>query len=669
MKKKIRKRVKNKTCDQCNLPLNSCECNRLARVAGGNSILDQHSKKLLATLLLESQLDNNVNKAAKLLDADKLLKDMQMLPVEYIRTYLVKMDPTKDGIYLMWLVKQSKNYEFDVKEDVEVVKGVLEFFDTNKKRGMWKESKDINAFRYADLIQLRKKYEGMDLKGHNEIEVHKESELIYQDNTYAVIRSKEPEAVMKYTKGTSLCTAFEKQARKYLQKGYIYLIFKNGKKYLQFDIPSGQVKDMENTDRRKQVEPELEKIINDFVSKEDINDFDTTDAVNYFTMFNVKNDKVFEILKHNPDKLISYLTNEKKQIPELEDFLLKKCSGYSLINYSTQVYGSAGWPKLIKKFEQNLDSDSISHVLDYAFDIHNEKLQQKCVDALVNDEHKQLWTMSSFIQKAQKKFPIKENPWRYLINSVFKSETGEDFTYRFPLVMEYTEKRFKPEMEAEFFKSDRVTRDEKNSYKEKFGIEDDEALLERIQKFKKNVSETNPSNLNDLVVKIINQMYRLISSTGVIEFKKKIPEKEFQQKLAELLQYNVGRIMSTDDVKFNIKYILSKMKKIDSGTFLNVDVKWNKVSWDKPTGIEYEVNHTFKYEIYSSIKATYQICIFTYLFKNKGKEVSEPRYGDSRNVKEEDEIMYYIVNTISDGDDLNEQLARTIKEATRRNKN
>jgi len=193
-------------------------------------------------------------------------KDKDVDEATEIIKSLVKYDPTKNKRYLAFIVGvYLKDTTIEFPEDGGRVLQALTGFDALKVKKKWKHEPDI--LKYQSTFREFEKYvlagleeHGMmsdramkyKIQGGEEVDgtewVFDDRDIFKSSASYAekgdewldkaamfkVLRIDDAKPATYLAQGTALCTCDEETANKYLALGPLYMVFKNGRPWVQF---------------------------------------------------------------------------------------------------------------------------------------------------------------------------------------------------------------------------------------------------------------------------------------------------------------------------------------------------------------------------------------------------------------------------------------------------
>lgn len=191
------------------------------------------------------------------LDADSHLPPNRRLgnvTPTFLIDMLVHADPTKNSIYVDWLLKQWLAGAFRYYEDVSKAYEPLEMFEKLKPK-LPVDQRDINRFKtFAELETFLDSHKDTDTRSENEKERQYEANLIKSGQAKIFLDSadikivipKSQEAAMYFGRNTKWCTAAKNDNAfaYYNIQGPLYIIlFKKENKRWQFHFESAQFMD------------------------------------------------------------------------------------------------------------------------------------------------------------------------------------------------------------------------------------------------------------------------------------------------------------------------------------------------------------------------------------------------------------------------------------------
>jgi hypothetical protein len=183
-----------------------------------------------------------------------LAKKYPKEPEDRIRQLLTH-DPS-NGQFLEWLIRQDLNPGIHLDDrNIQFVRKILEAYTKIKKSPVLMEHYDLGPdISKYDVIQLENKlykvlYGKQDLISQSEkikkAKTHG-SRLIYDKDNIRIIQiggdgldpDHAQEAACMYAKGTKWCTSDPNNAREYLNKRNLYVVFRGSEKVMQTDLVS-----------------------------------------------------------------------------------------------------------------------------------------------------------------------------------------------------------------------------------------------------------------------------------------------------------------------------------------------------------------------------------------------------------------------------------------------
>ena len=190
---------------------------------------------------LRDKIDTSHDTHARALDSDAIVD------------YFADVDPTRNKLFLQWILKQYQQKKFR-QEDAPRIQQALANFERYKGK---LPNKDINAYKsLSDVESAVEPMLGQAASGKEQARQTKAegAELLLDKNGVKVIRLKSEEAACHYGKGTKWCTAADKNNmfNEYNEDGPIYYIEardESGKKAkYQYHPASDQFMDAQDDD-------------------------------------------------------------------------------------------------------------------------------------------------------------------------------------------------------------------------------------------------------------------------------------------------------------------------------------------------------------------------------------------------------------------------------------
>ncbi len=211
--------------------------------------------QLYNNLFVFSDLNSNVN---------KLMKKFPNFSRQQIEEIARSVDPTPENkkTYLPWIVSLMSSGNIRFPEDTEKVNQALKTFDKLKSKPQFNGSKNIYSYKtYGDLVRIIDESSGVKTKGEEyRGNLTTGMQEIYGDSVYRVIKLTTPEATSKLCRGTEWCVKDPKFSKDYLEKGPLFLFYKNGERYALLHFDSKQFKDIYDKELKKEQKKELEHI-------------------------------------------------------------------------------------------------------------------------------------------------------------------------------------------------------------------------------------------------------------------------------------------------------------------------------------------------------------------------------------------------------------------------
>ena len=171
---------------------------------------------------------------------------------------MAEIDPTR-GKYVEWLARQHKAGRIRLPEDSDNLRDGLTKFEKVKSRLV---QKDIQQYTPGELYRViepffaSKRQEKL-LGRKGKLVLPPGSKLVLDKPPYQVVKITDPKASSILCSGTKWCTANERTAEKYLADGPLYLVYKNGKRWVLAHYLSDQFMDVYD----EKVDPETKFMI------------------------------------------------------------------------------------------------------------------------------------------------------------------------------------------------------------------------------------------------------------------------------------------------------------------------------------------------------------------------------------------------------------------------
>jgi len=150
--------------------------------------------------------------------------------------------------YAYWILIQVTKGTIKLPQDKDLIAKLIKDFDFVKKSSRFTGSKDIYAYKtLQDLKAQVEKSKTFEIsKGEQKRRATKEGQrIVAEDPPYTVIEITTPEASAKLLRDTKWCVKDPDYFAKYIKYGPIYLVLKNGKKFLCYSDYDG-FSDVEN---------------------------------------------------------------------------------------------------------------------------------------------------------------------------------------------------------------------------------------------------------------------------------------------------------------------------------------------------------------------------------------------------------------------------------------
>ncbi|MBD3405036.1 MAG: hypothetical protein GF411_02735 [Candidatus Lokiarchaeota archaeon] len=165
-------------------------------------------------------------------------------PEEYIRS-IAEFDPTPNGTYMPYIVKQVSQDKLKLPEDGKRIHDALKYFHANKNKSGWEGHKDVHQYdKWRDLEDTVEKHEPVKSRSEKIKDIKSEGARVIVDVElpvkggkrnlhYKAIEITTPEAACTYGRGSRWCTTDPGTASSYLEHGPLYIAIKNGEKIFQ----------------------------------------------------------------------------------------------------------------------------------------------------------------------------------------------------------------------------------------------------------------------------------------------------------------------------------------------------------------------------------------------------------------------------------------------------
>jgi len=170
-------------------------------------------------------------------------------------------DPSLAKKYLSWIVRQVQAEQIRFPEDTEKVHEALSKFERLKNSPRFQAPKDIGQYRsYGDLADAIDSATGQESKKEKvRVKEVEGAQQVYDDGTYQVLKITTPESSAALCHGTDWCVKDPRFSKDYLKDGPLYLILKNGEKYVLAHPESRQYKDVRDREVGEKVIDEIRR--------------------------------------------------------------------------------------------------------------------------------------------------------------------------------------------------------------------------------------------------------------------------------------------------------------------------------------------------------------------------------------------------------------------------
>ena len=231
---------------------------------------------------MRNKLINLANNLIKLGDLESMMPKLTDYAEKNLKTFFTDVevfvkeinsyDPSgTDANYTMWILKNHNDIDDAVKE-------YLNYYDLNRKKEFWTQSRDIYSWNYYDLKkyidELKAQGLGSDISGKQkkkQIKIEGATE-VFNNGTYRIVECTTPEAACEYGRGSKWCTANPNDlsyAKSYLSQSPLYRIWKNNELYASFHPGKMSLMDIFDDDMWGD-DSELTKILFISILKKDI---------------------------------------------------------------------------------------------------------------------------------------------------------------------------------------------------------------------------------------------------------------------------------------------------------------------------------------------------------------------------------------------------------------
>jgi hypothetical protein len=174
---------------------------------------------------------------------------------------IAQADPTTSKTYITWLLRQTQAGNIEPEEDAETLRDTLAQFDQFKRRNNWQGERDINRYQAAaDLYDQVERYHQQNPQGRpgqgqqNPQGIGRE---VGRSGPYRMYEISTPEQAMQAAQGTAWCVSGRETARRYLGRGTLHMLTKNGRPYVLIDLSTGQARNTHDRTIDAQVVAEI----------------------------------------------------------------------------------------------------------------------------------------------------------------------------------------------------------------------------------------------------------------------------------------------------------------------------------------------------------------------------------------------------------------------------
>ena len=201
------------------------------------------------------------NRTAGLSDSRRQVLEQQFPDLVDQFPMVEACDPTEDGKYATWIIKQLRTEGIRLPEDQSKVFESLWKFTDLKKKPNFQGQKDINQIpTYGDLVLILEQNTGIKTKGEEYREdLSGGQEVIWDQNGFKVVKVTNAVAASKLAKGTKWCVSVENMAESYIKKGPLYFIYKENQPFALGHIESGQLMNVWDSPLSDEASKELVK--------------------------------------------------------------------------------------------------------------------------------------------------------------------------------------------------------------------------------------------------------------------------------------------------------------------------------------------------------------------------------------------------------------------------
>jgi hypothetical protein len=229
----------------------------------------KEARVLKWSVLQENQIQNMVdqfaaqNKAKILTKPEDDFKELKKPYYDYAKKFnehvikKLSLNIADEKRLLIWILQQMIDKQFNIDEDLEVVKQNLELY--YKNRG--KINKKIYDFKYEDVKKWVEEY----MPKGQEAELQEFlSSPIAQGKGYKIYKITDPKIAVKVSQHTSWCTQGEKTAKEYVSKGPLFLVMKNNHRFALIHFEKSQFMDVNDITLKMDVIKDIFSIWSEF---------------------------------------------------------------------------------------------------------------------------------------------------------------------------------------------------------------------------------------------------------------------------------------------------------------------------------------------------------------------------------------------------------------------
>ncbi len=161
----------------------------------------------------------------------------------------IQADPTPGHICVTWILRQFRDEVIRIPEDAPKVRDLLTCWLQVKATGTFLGERDIHRHNYYGLRRLVDEALRRPSQRKQQRQIKRRGvETIHEEGRYRIVRVATLEAAAALARGTRWCTRCPGNAADYLEAGPCYIVFRDGVRYAQLHLPSGEMKNERDMD-------------------------------------------------------------------------------------------------------------------------------------------------------------------------------------------------------------------------------------------------------------------------------------------------------------------------------------------------------------------------------------------------------------------------------------